>query len=108
MGQKSQLAQDMFLLGPPGPLKRRLVMTMAELCNWEVEYLHISKDTAESDIKQRREVLHFLLIKHLFVLRFTVEYLYWMAWRMRSVTCYPLLTTYWRIERCLLRMAGTF
>lgn len=57
MGQKSQLSQDMFLLGPPGPLKRRLVMTMAELCNWEVEYLHISKDTAESDIKQRREII---------------------------------------------------
>ena len=52
MAKKALLSQDMFLMGPPGPLKRRLVMTMAELSEWEVEYLHISKDTTESDIKQ--------------------------------------------------------
>lgn len=44
-------------MGPPGPLKRRLALTMAELCGWEVEYLHLSKDTTESDIKQRREIV---------------------------------------------------
>ena len=54
MGQKSLLGQDMYLLGPPGPLKRHLAMTMAELCGWEVEYVHITKDTTESDIKQVR------------------------------------------------------
>ncbi len=52
LAQKSALGQDALLLGPPGPLKRRLVMAMAELCEWEVEYVHISKDTTESDIKQ--------------------------------------------------------
>ncbi len=50
------LSQDIFLMGPPGPLKRHLVMTMAELCGWEVEYLHLSKDTTESDIKQVRSL----------------------------------------------------
>ena len=47
----------MYLMGPPGPLKRHLALTMAELCGWEVEYLHLSKDTTESDIKQRREII---------------------------------------------------
>lgn len=57
MGQKSLLSQDMYLMGPPGPLKRRLALTMAELCGWEVEYIQLSKDTTESDIKQRREIV---------------------------------------------------
>jgi hypothetical protein len=57
MSQKSLLSQDMYLMGPPGPLKRRLALTMAELCGWEVEYVHLSKDTTESDIKQRREIV---------------------------------------------------
>lgn len=52
LAQKSSMHQDVFLMGPPGPLRRQLVLTLAELCGWEVEYMHISKDTTESDIKQ--------------------------------------------------------
>ena len=55
--QKIQLGQDVMLLGLPGPLRRRVVMALAELCNWEVEYLAITKDTTESDLKQRREII---------------------------------------------------
>ena len=56
MMQKDTLAQDMFLLGGPGVARRRLTMRYAELLNREVEYLAISRDTTESDLKQRREI----------------------------------------------------
>lgn len=56
MVQKDQLDQDMFLLGPPDSRKRRLAFTYAELLNKEVEYLCLSSDTTESDLKQRREI----------------------------------------------------
>ena len=56
MAQKHLLGQDMFLLSAPGPLTRHLVMAMAELANWEVEHLVLTKDTSEADIKQRREI----------------------------------------------------
>ena len=55
--QKDLNGQDMFLIGPPGPYKRRLVMLYCELRRREVEYLCLSRDTTESDLKQRREIL---------------------------------------------------
>ena len=57
MAQKITMKQDMFLLGSPSPFRRRIVLTLAELCGWEVEYLMITKDTTESDLKQRREIV---------------------------------------------------
>ena len=55
--QKDLNGQDIFLIGPPGPLKRRLAMLYCELRGREVEYLCLSRDTTESDLKQRREII---------------------------------------------------
>jgi len=57
MLKKDLLGQDLFLIGPPGPMKRRLTMAFAELTSREIEYISLSRDTTESDMKQRREVM---------------------------------------------------
>lgn len=57
LAQKYNLGQDTFLCGHPGPLRRQLVMTFANLCGLEVEYISCSRDTTESDLKQRREII---------------------------------------------------
>jgi MoxR-like ATPase len=54
--QKDQLKQDVFLIGPPGPERRRLAFKYCELTQREIEYVSISKDTTSSDLKQRREI----------------------------------------------------
>ncbi|CAG8469528.1 17842_t:CDS:10 [Acaulospora morrowiae] len=54
--QKEKLGQDMFLVGPPGHLRRRLVLKYAQLTNREIEYVPLSKDCTDSDLKQRREI----------------------------------------------------
>jgi midasin (ATPase involved in ribosome maturation) len=55
--QKRQLKQDVYLAGPPTSTRRQMVLALAELCGLEVEYLAITRDTAESDLKQRREIV---------------------------------------------------
>jgi MoxR-like ATPase len=55
--QKDLNGQDIYLIGPPGPLRRRLAMLYSELRGREVEYLCLSRDTTESDLKQRREIV---------------------------------------------------
>ncbi|XP_031729156.1 von Willebrand factor A domain-containing protein 8 [Anarrhichthys ocellatus] len=54
--QKDLLGQDVFLIGPPGPLRRSIAMQYLELTKREVEYVALSRDTTESDLKQRREI----------------------------------------------------
>ncbi|KAI7898653.1 AAA domain-containing protein [Cokeromyces recurvatus] len=54
--QKDKLGQDIFLLGPPGPLRRNLVMKYAEMTQREIEYVALSKDVTDADLKQRREL----------------------------------------------------
>lgn len=56
MLQKDALAQDMYLIGPPGPLRRQICMKYAELTKRSIEYVALSQDTTESDLKQRREI----------------------------------------------------
>ncbi|KAJ3316414.1 von Willebrand factor A domain-containing protein 8, partial [Blyttiomyces sp. JEL0837] len=56
MMQKDSLGQDMFLIGPPGTFKRYLVWKYAQLAKREVEYVALSKDMTDSDLKQRREI----------------------------------------------------
>lgn len=56
--QKDLLGQDMFLIGPPGPLKRHLALMYCELTQKEVEYVSLSRDTTEADLKQRREIIN--------------------------------------------------
>ena len=57
MLQKDLLGQDIFLLGRPGPLRRTLAQQYLELTGREMEYVSLSRDTTESDLKQRREIL---------------------------------------------------
>lgn len=57
MMEKDILGQDMFLLGPPGSRKRILAMQYLEITNREYEYVALSRDTTESDLKQRREII---------------------------------------------------
>ncbi len=46
-----------FILGrSPGPLRRWLAFKYCEITQREVEYIALSRDTAESDLKQRREI----------------------------------------------------
>ena len=54
--QKDQLKQDAFLIGAPGSFRRNLAFSFAEMTQREVEYLCLTRDTTESDIKQRREI----------------------------------------------------
>ncbi|CAB4415023.1 unnamed protein product [Rhizophagus irregularis] len=54
--QKDKLGQDIFLIGPPGNLRRGLVLKYAQLTNREIEYIPLSKDCTDSDLKQRREI----------------------------------------------------
>ncbi|CAO3593309.1 unnamed protein product [Absidia cylindrospora] len=56
MMQKDKLRQDIFLIGPPGPLRRNLVMKYAEMTQREIEYVALSKDVTDADLKQRREL----------------------------------------------------
>ena len=55
--QKDELSQDTFLIGPPGPERRRLAMHYCELSQREVEVTTVSRDTTEADLKQRREIV---------------------------------------------------
>ena len=50
------LGQDMMLLTDPGPRARRLGEWICALLGREVEYVGITRDTTESDLKQRREI----------------------------------------------------
>ena len=51
------LGQDMFLVGAPGPLRRHLALAYCELTGREMEYVSLSRDTTETDLKQRREIV---------------------------------------------------
>ncbi|KAJ3169542.1 hypothetical protein HDU88_000733 [Geranomyces variabilis] len=58
MMRKEKLGQDVFLIGPPGPMKRHVALTYLNLTNREFEYVALHRDTsAESDLKQRREIV---------------------------------------------------
>ncbi|KAJ2997148.1 von Willebrand factor A domain-containing protein 8 [Globomyces sp. JEL0801] len=58
MIQKGNLNQDMFLTGAPGYLRRRIALMYAQLCQREVEYVSLSRDVTDSDLKQRREIIN--------------------------------------------------
>ncbi|CAE7027981.1 unnamed protein product [Symbiodinium natans] len=64
MAQKSYLGQDMFLVGDPGPHLRNAALRFAAQTGREVEYIGITRDTTEADLKQRREILDGQLVFH--------------------------------------------
>ena len=51
-----RIGQDMLLLADPGARPRRLVHWLCELLGREVEAVAVTRDTTESDLKQRREM----------------------------------------------------
>lgn len=54
---KELLNQDMFLLSSAGgPLRRWIALHYCAIYKREVEYLYLTRDTSESDLKQRREI----------------------------------------------------
>ncbi|KAI4486325.1 hypothetical protein M0802_012344 [Mischocyttarus mexicanus] len=56
MLQKDILCQDIFLTGSPGTRRRELALAFLELTNRELEFVALSRDTTEADLKQRREI----------------------------------------------------
>lgn len=52
------LRQDFLLIGPPSTARdrRHLLLLYAHLLGREVEWMSITRDTSESDLKQRKEV----------------------------------------------------
>lgn len=58
MMQKDKLGQDIFLIGPPGPSRRWLAFRYCEVTRREAEYVALSADTTEGDLKQRREIIN--------------------------------------------------
>ena len=53
MMQKELLKQDMFLIGHPGPYRRWLAFLFCELIGRPAYYVPLTRDTSESDLKQR-------------------------------------------------------
>ncbi|XP_076294765.1 von Willebrand factor A domain-containing protein c12.2 isoform X2 [Lasioglossum baleicum] len=56
MLQKDILSQDIFLMGGPGNRRRELALAFLELTGHELEFIALSRDTTEADLKQRREI----------------------------------------------------
>ncbi|ESN95820.1 hypothetical protein HELRODRAFT_179006 [Helobdella robusta] len=54
--QKDLLGQDVFLIGPPGSFRRNLAMMYLEVVGRECEYISLSRDVTDNDLKQRREI----------------------------------------------------
>lgn len=59
MLQKEILGQDFCLLGPPELARdrRALLFLYAALVEREIEYISLSRDTSDADLKQRKEVI---------------------------------------------------
>ena len=57
MVQKDALGQDMFLIGT-SPLRRWLAFRFCEVTNRECEFVALTSDTSEADLKARRELRH--------------------------------------------------
>ena len=57
MEQKDQLGQDMFIIGNHGPLRRWIALAYCARMGHEMEYLALTQDTTEADLKQRRELV---------------------------------------------------
>ncbi|CAF3863180.1 unnamed protein product [Adineta steineri] len=54
--KKDKLGQDALFVGPPGPTRRHLILAYLELTRKPYQYLQLTRDTTDSDIKQRREI----------------------------------------------------
>ena len=54
--QKHRMGQDACLIGPPGPLRRWTCLTFCARYQKPCHYVSLTRDTTESDLKQRREL----------------------------------------------------
>ncbi|KAK3261757.1 hypothetical protein CYMTET_29350, partial [Cymbomonas tetramitiformis] len=57
MRKKDIMGQDMYLLGGYGPLRRWIALKYCALRGREVEYIALTRDHTEADLKQRREII---------------------------------------------------
>ncbi|MDP2437681.1 MAG: AAA family ATPase [archaeon] len=59
MLQKDTVGQDMVLVGRPNAsdFRRELALRFCEVTEREMEYVALSRDTLEADLKQRREIV---------------------------------------------------
>ena len=57
MAEKDQLNQDMFLLGTHSPVKRWLALLFCKRMQRSYEYVALTSDTSEADLKSRRELV---------------------------------------------------
>lgn len=70
--QKDTLNQDAFLIGsPPGAYRRHLALAFSELLQRECEYLCLTRDTTEADIKQRREIVNSSVVNIIIIIIFS-------------------------------------
>ena len=58
MVQKDALNQDMFLIGSHSPMRRWLALRFCEVTNRKCEFVALTSDTSEGDLKSRRELRH--------------------------------------------------
>ena len=56
-GTKITLNQDMFLIGTHSPLRRWLAFRFCGVTNRECEYVALTSDTSEADLKARKDGL---------------------------------------------------
>ena len=56
MVQKDRLNQDMFLIGSHSPMRRWLAFRFCEVAERECEFVALTSDTSEGDLKSRREL----------------------------------------------------
>ncbi|KAJ9470157.1 hypothetical protein DIPPA_32734 [Diplonema papillatum] len=54
--KKDGMRQDVYLIGGYGPLRRWIAMKYCSLAGRGVEYVPLTRDTTESDLKQRKEI----------------------------------------------------
>ena len=57
IAQKFLLKQDIFLLSSPSPFPLQLILSFLLLSNLPCEYISITKDNTDSDLKQRRDIV---------------------------------------------------
>ena len=57
MVKKDLLGQDIYLLGTYNALRRWLAFRFCAVMKREFEYVALTADTSESDLKQRREIV---------------------------------------------------
>lgn len=57
LDKKDVLGQDSLLIGLPTSLQRNIALLYCEKRGRQVEFVSLTRDTTESDLKQRKEII---------------------------------------------------